>query len=156
MPRGKRLRVELRSGDDHGVMIEAVVARAQRTVHQLYPDTMGVRFLTAQDLVAELIPEVGSATTEERTSPDAGVYHLRFADRQQFLAAYHRDLATGGLFVPTEHPAALDAVVTVELRVAEAAPVRFQARVVHCMEASGGNLMAGMGLELLGLPGGAP
>lgn len=150
LPRGKRLRVELRSGDDHGVMIEAVVARAERTVHQLHPDTMGVRFLTARELVTELIPEVGSETTEERTSAADGVYQLRFTDRQQFLAAFRRDLATGGLFVPTDNPAALDAVVTVELRVAEAAPVRFQARVVHRMEPSGGNLMAGMGLELLG------
>ena len=28
----------------------------------------------------------------------------------EFLAAYHRDLTTGGLFVPTKNPAALSEV----------------------------------------------
>ncbi|HEX9732214.1 MAG TPA: PilZ domain-containing protein [Thermoanaerobaculia bacterium] len=150
LPRGRRIRVEMRSGDGPSVMTEAVVARAQRSVHQLHPDTMGVRFLSARELVAELIPEVGSATAEERTSADDGVYLLRFPDRRQFLATFQRDLSTGGLFVPTDNPAPLDTVVAVELRVAAAAPLRFQARVVHRLEPSGGNLMAGMGLELLG------
>lgn len=150
LPKGKRIRVELRSGNTHSVMIEAMVARAERAVHQLYPDTMGVRFLTAKELVAELMPEIGSQTTQEPTFADDGVYRVQFADRHKFLAAYHRDLTTGGLFVPSDNPAALDAIVTVELRVADEAPVRFQARVVHRVEPKGGNLMAGMGVELQG------
>ena len=147
LPRGTRIRAELRAANDHSVMVEAVVARAERSVSQLRPDAMGVRFLTPEELVRELIPELN---LKPQLSPvEDGVYQLCFEDRQQFVEAYDRDLSTGGLFIPSSHPAALNEVITVELQVAGAQPVRFEARVVHRFEPGGGNLMAGMGVELL-------
>lgn len=90
-----------------------------------------------------------SGTGAARSRSPEGVYEVRFDDPRQFLAAYHRDLSTGGLFIPTDRPAALQEVVTVELRVADAAPVRLEGRVVHRFEPGEGNLLAGMGVELM-------
>lgn len=149
LARGTRIRTELRAGNGRGVMAEAVVARVERSLNQLRPDAMGVRFLTTKELLSEIVPELGSKPARHEESAPEGVYRLHFQDRQQFLAAFERDLSTGGLFVPSQEPATLNDVVTVEIRVAEAPPVRFQARVVHRAEPSGGNLMAGMGVELL-------
>ncbi len=149
LPKGTRIRVALRSADDRNVAIEAVVARAIRSRHQIQPDGMGVRFLRVEELVREVIPEIGAALSEDRAPSEEGVYRLRFANREQFLAAYWRDLSTGGIFVPTDEPAPLDKAVTIEMQLEGGAPVRFQARVVHRAEPGDGNLMAGMGVELM-------
>lgn len=150
LPGGRRIRVELRSGSGDTVITEAVVARAERSSHQMRPDTMGVRFLTPQELVAELIPGAGAPGVREPTPAEEGVYRFRFADHQQFMAAYQGELRSGRLFVPTERPAAVGEIVTVELRVANASPMEFQALIVDRIEAGDGNLMAGMGVELQG------
>jgi len=148
LPPRTRLRVELRSGNDPGLMVEAVVARAERAAHQQFLNTMGVRFLTPRELVSELVPEIAATPPETPSRSPEGVYRVPFADHRQFLAAYRRDLSTGGLFVPTDEPAPLDAAVTVELWIPETPPVRLEGRVVHRFEPGEGNLLAGMGLEL--------
>ncbi len=152
-PRGARVRLEV--GED-GFMVEAVVARVNKSHQAMLPSGMGVRFLEIEELVGELIPEIGSTEKAPDMPPlPEGSYRLRFTDKDQFLQVYHRDLATGGLFIPTDDPAPLNEVITVELSVAgvDAAPVRFQARVVHRLDphTPGGadNLIAGMGVELL-------
>lgn len=162
VPKGSRIRLEIGS-EGQTFMAEAVVARVNKSLQTLRPSGMGVRFLTIEELVSELIPEIASVdplrqrsdVAEESPLPE-GAYRLHFADRHQFLEVYQRDLSTGGLFIPTDEPAALNDVVTVELSVAEAgiAPVRLEARVVHRLDpsmpdGSGGNLMAGMGVEIL-------
>lgn len=161
---GGRIRLEV--GADETFMAEAVVARVNKSHQTLRPSGMGVRFLTIEELVCELIPEIASVGPEGRQRTGAaaagelplpeGSYRLRFADRRQFLEVYRRDLSTGGLFISTDEPAALNDVVTVELSVADAevAPVRLEARVVHRLDpdmpdGTGGNLMAGMGVEIL-------
>lgn len=154
---GARIRLEVCS-DDEGFMVEAVVARVNKSHQALRPSGMGVRFLEIGELLAELIPEIGSRSAGDGLPPlPEGSYRLHFTDRRQFLDVYHRDLATGGLFIPTDEPADLHEVITVELSVAdtEVAPIRFQARVVHRLDplmpngTGDGNLMAGMGVELL-------
>jgi len=91
-----------------------------------------------------------AATASSRLVP------VDFPDRSTFLSVYHRDLASGGLFVSTPSPAALQEIVTIELRtpLPDAAPLRFEARVVHRFEpeaavGSGRNLLSGMGLQFL-------
>ncbi len=153
---GSRIRIEVGSGE-HNFMAEAVVARVNKSLQTLRPSGMGVRFLNIEELVGELIPEIGSGATDEPPPLPEGAYRLRFADRRQFLEVYQRDLSTGGLFIPTNEPAALNHVITVELSIEESdiAPVRLEARVVHRLDpdmpdGSGtGNLMAGMGVEIL-------
>ncbi len=153
---GSRIRVEVGSGE-HGFMVEAVVARVNKSVHTLRPSGMGVRFLTVEELIGELIPEIASRATDEPPPLPEGAYRLRFADRDQFLEVYRRDLSTGGLFIPTGEPAGLNEVITVEISVEEPdiTPVRLEARVVHRLDpdmpegTGAGNLMAGMGVEIL-------
>ncbi|MCP3963738.1 MAG: hypothetical protein GY719_38370 [bacterium] len=155
--RGTRIRLEV-CADNAGFMVEAVVARVNKSVQTLRPSGMGVRFLEIEELVSELLPEFASTAPTERQTPlPEGSYRLRFPGPEPFLAVYRRDLATGGLFIPTDDPPSLREVITVEILIegSEVAPLRFQARVVHRLEpggpdgAAGGNLMAGMGVELL-------
>jgi len=93
------------------------------------------------------------ATSEPITS--AQLFPLRFRDTDQFRRVFDRDVKTGGLFISTSRPAALDAVIEVEVTVdgLPVAPIRLQARVVHRMESAAGsppgNLLAGMGVQFL-------
>ncbi len=153
---GSRIRIEVGSGA-HSFLAEAMVARVNKSVHTLRPSGMGVRFLMIEELIGELIPEIASRATDQPPPLPEGAYRLRFADREQFLEVYRRDLSTGGLFIPTDDPAALNEAITVELSVDEPGlePVRLEARVVHRLDpdmpegTGGGNLMAGMGVEIL-------
>ena len=155
-PKGTRIRLEVCS-DDCGFMVEAVVARVNKSMQALRPSGMGVRFLTIEELLSELLPEMGSVPEEPDAELPKGTYRLRFANRQQFFEVYERDLVTGGLFIPSDDPAPLNETVTVQLSVAEPGvdPLELHARVVHRLDPSmpdgtgSGNLMAGMGVELL-------
>ena len=164
LSQGTRLRIEVLDRE-RGFMVEGVVAHARRgsvDVGRLTPSGMGVRFLSVEDLVRELVPGVEG---EER--PDAApagappggerVFNVRFAGAAQFLEVFRRDLANGGLFVATPEPARLQEVVTIDLHPPEpgAPAIRCRARVVHRAEPrpmsglGGPNLLAGMGVELL-------
>jgi hypothetical protein len=83
------------------------------------------------------------------------LFPLRFRDADQFRRVFDRDVKTGGLFISTGYPAALDAVIEVEVTVdgIQTTPIRLQARVVHRMESppgsQPGNLLAGMGVQFL-------
>ncbi|HXT50495.1 MAG TPA: PilZ domain-containing protein [Thermoanaerobaculia bacterium] len=83
------------------------------------------------------------------------LFPLRFRDPDQFRRVFDRDVKTGGLFIHTSRPPALDAVIMVEVGVEglTVPPIRLQARVVHRMEpppdSPPGNLLAGMGVQFL-------
>lgn len=194
LPSGTRLRLEVVNGQ-RSFLAEGVVVRAIRTPGQMQhvmPSGMGIRFLSLDELLVELLPGLdlaaeermpggiaaavgqassspgghvrgaggATATSPPRPAPPPGpvitgsLFPILFRDREQFRRAFERDIATGGLFVNTERPLALDSVVEVEIGVeGVAAPaVRLQARVVHRSEPSegeSGNLLAGMGLQFL-------
>jgi hypothetical protein len=82
-------------------------------------------------------------------------FPLRFRDREQFRRVYERDIQTGGLFISTDAPPALDTVLEVEVSVdgVPEPPVRLQARVVHRLDPQpggpAGNLLAGVGVQFL-------
>ena len=155
-PKGTRIRLEVGS-DREGFMAEAVVARVNKSVQALRPSGMGLRFLTIEELLGELMPEMNSVPDASEAPLPEGTYQLRFATHQQFFEVYERDLATGGLFIPTGEPAPLNETITVLLSVADSGiePVELRARVVHRLDPSmpegsgAGNLMAGMGVEIL-------
>ena len=83
------------------------------------------------------------------------VFPLRFRDREQFQRAFERDIQTGGLFIATEYPPAMDAMVDVEVAVdgVPRPPVRLQARVVHRIDPApgdpSGNLLTGVGVQFV-------
>jgi hypothetical protein len=96
---------------------------------------------------------------EKPVAATGGAFSIRFADPDEFLEVYRRDILQGGLFVSTLYPARLQETVSVELfpPIAFAKPLLVRARVVQRFEPphgdfSGPNLLAGMGLELIDLP----
>ena len=152
---GARVRVAI-GESDRGFFVEGEVSHAFRR-EPLIPSRrqagMGVRFLPVDRLMAELVPEIAAARSPDSEPPKEGVYRAFYADREQFLQIYERDVKTGGLFVSTDRPAEVGEVVTVKVVVAGSGlrPLRLRGKVVHSVEPGEGNLMAGMGLELLDL-----
>lgn len=160
-PIGKGTRIRAEVGPEGKAFIcEAEVAHALQVTPALQTvrqPGMGIRFLPIEELVGELIPELGAAASGRGETPaDAGVFRMLFPTRQRLVEAYERDIATGGLFIPTREPAAVGETVPVELGIANhpSFNVRFTARVVHRFEPTADpgspqiNLMAGMGVEL--------
>ena len=79
-------------------------------------------------------------------------FEIVFRDRERFRAVFDRDVQTGGIFVPTDDPAAMDEVVQIRVRIDGAGSERIEARVVHSVPPSdggleGGNLLSGMGVQ---------
>lgn len=222
IPSGSRIRVEV-IDRDRGFMVEGLVAHARKMqpeLARLNQSGMGVRFLSVEELVRELMPS-GLGETEETSrdvtraepvappsslppsaapsqtvlipnlaapsdllqspdptatpprapdarkptrasktrpavpvAPSGGSYSVRFADIDEFLEVFDRDILHGGLFVSTLYPARLQETVSVELFPAGpfVPPVMMRARVVQRFEpdlGGGPNLLSGMGLELL-------
>ncbi|HVS02581.1 MAG TPA: PilZ domain-containing protein [Thermoanaerobaculia bacterium] len=94
------------------------------------------------------------------TLHDKRLFRISYRSRDQFEQVFERDIATGGVFVPTTSPPPpLDSVVLVEVAVdgSAAPPIRLEARVVHRVEPSSGggsgNLLVGMGVQFTDPPG---
>lgn len=191
---GERVRLELVDAD-RGFVAEGKVARVHRValaLRHVQQPGVGIRFLSPEDLVAELVPGARAATGGRRSwgessggptavearaplegtpavEPEAApadepgnefpgleVIPVDFVDASSFLAVYHRDISSGGLFLSTPSPAELNQVVVVELRIpgSGSGPLRLKARVVQRIEPTaavgrGQNLLAGMGVQFL-------
>src|SRR5687768_2551213 len=160
LPPGERIRVEVLG--ENGFIVEAVVARALRVATHLQAikkPGMGVRFLTVEELVADLVSRGAGVRVDKAVAgspaeqPEPGVYPVHFRDRDHLQQTFRRDIATGGLFVSTPDPPRLNEIVTVELHIPDSdhEPMRFKARVVQRFEPKpgGSTLMSGMGVELI-------
>jgi hypothetical protein len=158
-----RLRIEILFG--RGFLVEGVVAH-RRAVHpelaKVTPPGMGVRFMSPEELVGELFPQEagaagGRATGSGAEGEDAGAetrtFSVRFANPDEFLAVYDRDLLSGGLFVATSRPGRIRELVRLEIfPPGDGVPaVQVTARVVQRFLPEPGHsaLAAGMGVELL-------
>lgn len=78
MPSGVRIRVEV-IDRDRGFMVEGVVAHARKVRAELAPiaqSGMGVRFLSVEELVRELIPAVYGLTEEIPPTAERGSHSL--------------------------------------------------------------------------------
>ena len=95
----------------------------------------------------------GGSSPQHRTLDlDDKVFEITFRDRERFRNVFERDVQTGGIFVPTEEPAAMDEVVQVEIEIEGVGSERLEARVVHSVppsgeEVEGQNVLAGMGVQ---------
>lgn len=179
VPKGVRLRIEFCDAKA-GFMTEAEVARAIRTepaLQQVMPTGVGVRFLSVEELVAELFPSVpsqprkrvvGDVEIEEVGEPPEDAkesvagppqklheFVVQFPSEASYRQAYERDVRQGGLFVASQHPAPLDRKITLEIHPPQrSTPFRLQAKVVQSVPPTGSgdgkpNLLAGMGVEFV-------
>lgn len=156
-PSKTRLRIEV-GREEEAFVVEGVVAYSHRIAPELRKlglSGMGVRFLTVEELVTELVgTSLEDGADDEGPGADEAFYRLRFDSPEHFLRAVDNDVAHGGLFVPTRDPAPLESSVTIEVvpPLEGLRPVRFGARVVHRIEPTaagkGLNLLAGMGVQL--------
>ncbi|MDX1630915.1 MAG: PilZ domain-containing protein [Thermoanaerobaculia bacterium] len=85
------------------------------------------------------------------------VFEVSFQDRDWFRAVFDRDVQTGGIFVPSDEPAAIDEVVKVEISIEGAGSARLEARVVHSVPpgdeaVEGQNVLSGMGVQFSDVP----
>jgi Tfp pilus assembly protein PilZ len=85
------------------------------------------------------------------------VFEVVFRDRDRFRAVFERDVQTGGIFVPTDDPAAMDEVVVIRIRVEGGGAEKIEARVVHSVpptgqDIEGGNILSGMGVQFNDVP----
>jgi Tfp pilus assembly protein PilZ len=175
-------------------MVEGVVAHSARVapaLQKIRDSGMGVRFLSINELVGELVPSVlrtrpaepaaappsarkagpaaaGSAqkpaTAPPRkprkpprppvekppAPPPVPGFSMRFSSLPQFLSVFERDIQNGGLFVPTQEPAAQYEEIEVEIHIPPPVDrlVTARAVVVQVVESVGDdpNLLAGMGV----------
>jgi hypothetical protein len=162
---GERLRVEVLDRDC-SFMIETVVARSAKVDQHLQAfkkSGMGVRFMSIDELVGDLLRGGKAGPVDEEAPPKNGIYPVRYPTPEAFVQAYKRDISTGGLFVATRYPAELDSRIVVEIHLPATGPgeppppMRFPARVVQRFSpvSEGGvgtNLMSGMGVELTDRP----
>jgi len=175
---GERIRLEL-VDKERGFTVEGQVARVHRVslaLRHLEQPGVGVRFLSPGELLQELVGSRGkplaqapqptpngreatppgpesAAPAVASTSGGGRQLVVEFVDRTSFLNVYQRDISSGGLFVTSAEPARMHEIVTVELRppVALPAPLRFEARVVHCADGApdGTGAVRGMGVQFL-------
>jgi Tfp pilus assembly protein PilZ len=149
LPPRSRLRIEVFDGQ-RGFLVEGVVAHRRLVAPELMkvtPPGMGVRFLSPDELVHELLPPEGAAGTR--------TFSVHFATAREFLDVYERDIANGGLFVATSQPCRLREQVRIALHPPgpSPTPLLLPARVVQRFEPGpgGGAVLEGMGVELLDL-----
>jgi hypothetical protein len=145
-PPNTRLRIEVLEGE-RGFVIEGVVAHARKVRGEMIRLTtpgMGIRFLTVEELVRELIP-VGHGIEDlpgasQNPAPPAppspqpqpapaprpadpiptpregiGTFAVHFLSPAEFVEVFLRDISNGGLFVSTRYPGRLQETVNVEL-----------------------------------------
>ena len=99
--RGTELRLKII--DDSAVLdFHAVVARrawVAPDLRRLGPTGMGVRFLTHDELIRRLTT---SGEQREPAMSEEGVYRLVLEDDKGLLERYAREIAQGGLLIPTD------------------------------------------------------
>lgn len=158
---GSRVKLEI-TDDEVGFTIEGVVAHSRRVAPELRKirePGMGVRFLTHAELVEPLLAKMGvapAAQPADVSNSSEAPFPVRFANSWEFLRILERDIAHGGLFVPTSRPPGLNQVVSLELTIPGfPEPIPLPARVVHRFDpaearpGTGVGRTAGMGVEFV-------
>lgn len=125
---GTRIFVEIPTSTEK-MILQAEVrnsARVDPLLQKVKPSGMGIRFLTSEELMAELLKlkkppgeekEVGEeAEVEESQGLQGAVLTVTFTTPHDLANTYERDIRYGGLFVPTDQSVEEEDKVVVEFR----------------------------------------
>ena len=154
---GTRIFVEIPTTIEKLVLQAEVrnAARVDPMLQKVKPSGMGIRFLTVEELMAELLKlkkspideeiepaeEEAEAEAEESQELQGTVLAVDFATPHDFANIYERDIKYGGLFIPTAEPVEEEDLVVVEFRFDwdSSTAVRVQASVIKKFAAAEGS-----------------
>lgn len=153
---GTRLLIEAAEPDRWFAVVGTVVhaAKVAPALEKVRPSGMGVRFLSVEELVEDLLrgeaaaaraaASGSTAPTGSRKGPVIPRYRRTFTDAAEFARVLRTDIAEGGLFQPTNRPEPVQSEVdvTLELPPPLELTVESRARVVL-------HLPGGMGLAFV-------
>ena len=123
---GTRLVVEAAQAEHWFAVVGQVVhaAKVAPALEKVRPSGMGIRFLPIDELVDELLvagqrpKRSGEKKEDESKKPKAPViqtFQRTFEDAHDFARVLRKDIAEGGLFLPTNHPVPVQSEVDVTL-----------------------------------------
>lgn len=153
---GTRVFVEIPTSTEKLVLQAEVrnAARVDPMLQKVKPSGMGIRFLTVEELMAELLKlkkspaseekeeKSGEETeVEEREELQGQILTVTFATPHDLATSYERDIKYGGLFVPTRDSVEEEDKVVVEFKFDWDAglAVRVQASVIKKFAAAEGS-----------------
>ena len=148
---GTRIFVEVASGSEK-LVLQAEVrysARVDPALQKVRPSGMGVRFLTVEELMSELLKlrrsiaenaEQLNGNGDAEESEIHPVLGVTFSKPRDLATSYERDVKYGGLFIPTEEDVEQDDRVVIEFRFGwdESLSIRAPAKVVKRFAAAEG------------------
>ena len=151
---GTRIFVEIPTSTEKMILQAEVrnAARVDPLLQKVKPSGMGVRFLTTEELMAELLKlkkpppgeekEAGEeAEVEESQGLQGPVLEVTFTTPHDLANTYERDIKYGGLFLPTEQSVEEEDKVVVEFRFDwdSSLAVQVQANVIKKFAAAEGS-----------------
>jgi len=152
---GERITLRFYLAGDHPVQVAATVR--PRTGREsgtgfwvdFVPDKM------AQSRIARalgIVEEPARPMDRRATHRYAARFAVRFGSVDDFRREYATNISAGGLFIRTEHPPEMDAVVDVVLELPGGEPIQGKALVVHRVtpeEARGRQVDPGIGVQFV-------
>ena len=131
---GERITLRFYLAGDNPVQVGATVRRrtGRETGMGFWVDFVPEK--SAQSRIARAlgIVEEGSRPMDRRATPRyAARFAVRFGSVDEFRREYATNISAGGLFIRTEEPPAMDAVVDVVLELPGGEPIQGKAMVVH-------------------------
>jgi uncharacterized protein (TIGR02266 family) len=152
---GERVSMRFYLAGDNPVQVMATV-RA-RTRHEatmgFWADFVPDKMAQSRIALALGITADASNPSDRRATPRyATRFAVRFGTVDEFRREYATNISAGGLFIRTDDPPAMDAVVTVALELPGGAPVEGKAVVVHRVtaeEAARRQVEPGVGVQFV-------
>jgi len=152
---GERITLQLYLTGDQPVQVAATVRRrtGRESGMGFWVDFMPEK--SAQSRIARAlgVDEESSRPMDRRATPRyAARFAVRFGSVDEFRREYATNISAGGLFIRTEEPPAMDAVVDVVLELPGGDPIQGKALVVHRVtpeEARGRQVDPGIGVQFV-------
>jgi len=152
---GERIAMRLYLADDQPVQVTAAVRprSGRESAMGFWADFVPDKSAQARIARALGLVEHAARPVDRRATPRyAARFAVRFGTVEEFRREYATNISVGGLFIRTDDPPLMEAVVTVVLELPGGAPVEGKAVVVHRVtpeEAASRNVDPGVGVQFV-------